>query len=32
MKAALEAMRNKKMGSYKASRFFTLQKSTTGFC
>jgi len=28
MKAAVEAMRNKEMGSYKASRVFTLPQTT----
>ena len=29
MKAAIEAMRNKEMGSYKASRVFKLTTNTT---
>jgi len=32
MKTAIEAMRNKKMGSYKASRIFILNKNTTALC
>jgi transposase len=32
MKAAIEAMRNKEMGSYKASKVFSLQQTTLQSC
>jgi hypothetical protein len=32
MKAAIEAMRNRKMGSYKASRVFNLPQTTLQSC